>query len=177
MEAMEYVALLRGINVGTSVKVRMADLKVLFEQAGCSAVSTYINSGNVCFAAAADRAELAAAMELKLRQHSGVDIRVLVKTKAEICRIAAAIPAGWLNDSRQKTDVAYLFDTVDQAGLLETLPVKREFVQLLQVEGALIWNVQRDMYHKSQLNKLASHRLYQEMTVRNVNTARYLASC
>ena len=46
---MDYIALLRGINVGSSVKINMKELKTLFEQCGFSNVSTYINSGNVIF--------------------------------------------------------------------------------------------------------------------------------
>jgi uncharacterized protein (DUF1697 family) len=46
---MQYVALLRGINVGKSVQVPMKDLKSLFEKLGFTEVSTYLNSGNVIF--------------------------------------------------------------------------------------------------------------------------------
>ena len=44
---MKYIALLRGINVGKSVKVNMSELKKIFEKLGFSNVSTYINSGNI----------------------------------------------------------------------------------------------------------------------------------
>ena len=46
---MDYIALLRGINVGNSVKINMKELRTLFEQCGFSNVLTYINSGNVIF--------------------------------------------------------------------------------------------------------------------------------
>ncbi|MCC6525664.1 MAG: DUF1697 domain-containing protein, partial [Polyangiaceae bacterium] len=41
----EHVALLRGINVGGKNKLPMKELVPLFEQAGCRAVRTYIQSG------------------------------------------------------------------------------------------------------------------------------------
>lgn len=44
---MRYLALLRGINVGTSGRIRMDALKHLLEDAGFSDVVTYIQSGNV----------------------------------------------------------------------------------------------------------------------------------
>ena len=44
-----YVALLRGINVGGANTVSMATLKAIFEKLGFINVSTYINSGNVIF--------------------------------------------------------------------------------------------------------------------------------
>ena len=44
-----YVALLRGINVGGKNIVRMADLRTAFEDGAYTAVSTYIQSGNVLY--------------------------------------------------------------------------------------------------------------------------------
>lgn len=46
---MQYVALLRGINVGGKNKVSMKDLKTCFNKAGFPDAITYINSGNVIF--------------------------------------------------------------------------------------------------------------------------------
>ena len=54
-----YVALLRGVNVGGKNKLPMADLRDIFTAAGCAAVQTYIQSGNVVFKAAPDLAERA----------------------------------------------------------------------------------------------------------------------
>ncbi len=44
-----YIALLRGINVSGQKKIKMADLKALFEKLNFSNVRTYIQSGNVIF--------------------------------------------------------------------------------------------------------------------------------
>ena len=44
-----YIALLRGINVGGNRKIRMADLREIFAEAGCADVASYIQSGNVVF--------------------------------------------------------------------------------------------------------------------------------
>ena len=46
-----HVALLRGINVGGNNKVPMADLRAVVASLGHTAVSTYIQSGNVLFTA------------------------------------------------------------------------------------------------------------------------------
>ena len=45
----QYVALLRGINVGGNNLIKMADLKACFEAQGFGNVATYIQSGNVLF--------------------------------------------------------------------------------------------------------------------------------
>jgi hypothetical protein len=44
-----YIALLRGINVGSRNRVAMADLRRLTEALGHTEVATYIQSGNVLF--------------------------------------------------------------------------------------------------------------------------------
>lgn len=173
---MKYIALLRGINVGNSAKVNMKELKARFEEAGFRGVSTYINSGNVFFESDGDRQELRALVEKMLFERTGSEIKVLIKTKAEIIEIAESIPAGWTNDEAQKTDVAYLFEPIDRENIVDDLPIRREFVNVLYAKGALLWNVRREDYHKSQINKIISHAMYKDMTVRNVNTARYLAS-
>lgn len=44
-----YIAFLRGINVSGKNKMAMKELVVLCERLGCTAVQTYIQSGNVIF--------------------------------------------------------------------------------------------------------------------------------
>ena len=46
-----HIALLRGINVGGHHKLPMKELAAMFAAAGCDAVRTYIQSGNVVFEA------------------------------------------------------------------------------------------------------------------------------
>ncbi len=48
-KTMNHVSLLRGINVSGQKKIKMADLRDLFEQMGFPGARTYIQSGNVVF--------------------------------------------------------------------------------------------------------------------------------
>ncbi len=43
------ISLLRGINVSGQKKIKMAELKMLYQSLGLDAVTTYIQSGNVVF--------------------------------------------------------------------------------------------------------------------------------
>ncbi|WP_147635132.1 DUF1697 domain-containing protein [Treponema pectinovorum] len=174
---MDYIALLRGINVGNSVKISMKELKASFEQCGFSNVSTYINSGNVIFESEDDKNTVTENIEKALHITIGNEIKVLLKTKNEIAKIADAIPNDWQNNDEQKTDVAYLFESIDDENIINELPVKKEYIKLIYVKGALIWNVHRKDYSRSHINKIISHKAYKDMTIRNVNTARYLAKC
>lgn len=81
----------------------------------------------------------------------------------------------WKNDSEQKTDVAYLFSEIDSRKTIDEFPIKKEFIDMKYVKGAIIWNVKRKDYNRSHLNKIISLKQYQLMTIRNVNTARHLA--
>ncbi|MFA6213754.1 MAG: DUF1697 domain-containing protein [Candidatus Micrarchaeia archaeon] len=172
---MRYVALLRGINVGGNRKVEMKRLKALFESLGYSGVSTYINSGNVVFESGKKHDGICKELALGMKKEFGFDIQTLVKTEKEMKGIADAIPKQWQNDSAQKTDVAYLFREIDSAKTIDGLPVKKEYIDIRYAPGAIFWNVERKNYNKSHLNKIISHPLYKMMTVRNVNTARFLA--
>ena len=75
-----------------------------------------------------------------------------------------------------QTYVAYLFSDVDTPGLVSDLPVRFEFMSIFYTRGAIIWNIRREDYNRSQITKIAGHSAYGRMTTRNVNTARKLAA-
>jgi uncharacterized protein (DUF1697 family) len=89
-----HVALLRGINVGGNNKVPMAELRVLVAGLGHTDVSTYIQSGNVLFTAAADADSVALgrAMTEAIAAKFGVHSPVVVLTREELAGIHAANP-------------------------------------------------------------------------------------
>jgi uncharacterized protein (DUF1697 family) len=169
-----YIALLRGINVGKQRRVEMKRLKALFESWGYTKVFTYINSGNVIFESDQKRTDIRKKTETNLKKEFGFDIPTLVKTEQEIKNIANALPKEWQNDSTQRSDVAYLFPEIDSKKTLHKLPIKKEYIEVRYIKGAICWNINRKNYNKSQLNKLIGHKIYQLMTIRNINTARNL---
>jgi uncharacterized protein (DUF1697 family) len=173
---LKYVALLRGINVGKGARVPMKTLKDLLEGLGLSGVVTYLNSGNVLFQSGLSASELTQLIEVELEQAFGEKIPTLVKTSAEMIEIAESIPSEWGSNDGEQTYVAYLFSDVDKPVLLSELPVKRQFMSIFYAPGAIVWNIKRDNYNRSQITKIAGHNSYARMTTRNVNTARKLAA-
>lgn len=161
--------------MGGNKKIEMKKLKSLFESLGYANVSTYINSGNIIFAGKGKQQEIRKKIELNIKKEFGFDVPVIVKTEKEMAKIAEAIPRGWKNDTAQRSDIAYLFPEIDSKKTVDDLPVKKEFIDVRYVKGAILWNINKKNYNKSHLNKIISHKFYQFMTVRNVNTARYLA--
>ena len=172
---MLYVALLRGVNVGGTHRVEMKRLKTLFESLDYRDVETYINSGNILFDAGASIAVVERTLAESIQKEFGFPVPTLVKSRRELQRIARVVPETWLNDKEQKTDVAYLFPAIDTPDIINDLPVKKEYVDVRYTRGALYWNVDRKNLGKSNLSKVAAHPHYRQMTVRNVNTCRYLA--
>jgi uncharacterized protein (DUF1697 family) len=172
---MKYVALLRGINVGGNHRVEMKKLKALFESFGYTHVATYINSGNIVFETPKKKDRIYADLKKGFKKTFGFEVPTLVKTHKEMVTIAKAIPNEWANDTEQRTDVAYLFPEMDSAKIVELLPMQKAYVDIRYVKGAVVWNMTRANYRKSRLDKIISHKSYKYMTIRNVNTARYLA--
>ncbi|MFZ1522559.1 MAG: DUF1697 domain-containing protein [Candidatus Saccharimonadales bacterium] len=172
---MKYIALLRGINVGGNHKVEMKNLKALFESLGFCDVSTYINSGNVIFESKEEQSVVLEKIITCFEKEFDFQIPTLVKTEEEIKAIADAIPDEWQNDTMQRTDVAFLFPEADDPKTIHELPIKKEFMDIRYIKGAIFWNIKRENVYKSMLNKLISHKFYKSMTVRNINTARFLA--
>lgn len=172
---MRYIALLRGINVGGANKISMAELKATFEDAGMTAVSTYINSGNVIFSSDAnDRGHLAAQLEDTVRERSGVVADLQLRDEAEIAAVVEAIPAEWSNNASMKCDVVFLQPDVDDPGILGELGPRPGIEDALYVPGAVIWRVDRANATRSRLTRMVGTPLYSRVTVRNCNTTRKL---
>jgi uncharacterized protein (DUF1697 family) len=172
---MRFVALLRGINVGKSIQVPMKELKFIFEQIGFTNVVTYLNSGNVIFNSIDNKNNVADRINYELENKYGKIIPTLIKTSDEIELIRSAIPNDWENDKTQQTYIAYLFNDVARPELINELPIKKQYIDIRYAHEAIIWNIKRENYNKSQINKIINHPSYLRMTTRNVNTARKLA--
>ena len=84
-----YVALLRGINVGGNKTVPMADLRGLLEELGYEDVQTVLQSGNAVFRA--PKAE-PGRIESAIEDRFGFDVRVLMRTGAELAKVIDGNP-------------------------------------------------------------------------------------
>ena len=176
---MRYVALLRGVNVGGNHRVPKAEFQRVLESLGFRDVVIYINSGNAVFTS--DSAVDANDVQAALETHFGFDIPTLVLPGEQIQAIAAAIPPEWTNDSRQpdksgqKSDVLYLFDDINTPNIIEKLGHNPDIETMRYVDGAVIANITRHNQAKGSLQKLIGTKLYKQVTIRNITTAKKLA--
>jgi uncharacterized protein (DUF1697 family) len=87
------VALLRGINLGAHQKIAMADLRRLLDGLGYEDVRTHLQSGNAVFTSASGKpAALAARISRAIADELGLDVKVLVRTAAEVHAAIEANP-------------------------------------------------------------------------------------
>ena len=93
-----HIALLRGINVGGHRRIKMNDLKLLFESLGFSDVTTYSQSGNVVFTHSLklriknETRILEETISEAILEQFGFGVPVLVKGISEVETILAACP-------------------------------------------------------------------------------------
>ncbi len=88
-----YISLLRGINVGGHKKIKMADLKSLYESLGFEDVNTYIQSGNVVFQSKeTDFDILANSIHNKIKDKYGFEVPITIRQSQDIENIIKTNP-------------------------------------------------------------------------------------
>ena len=111
-----WAALLRGINVGGYRRVPMAELRGLAEELGFGAVGTYVQSGNLrVHRGRRRRRRWPPSLEAALAARFGFEIPVVLRSGAEIERIATRHPFGDRQDDPAKLHVFFLAGDPDPA--------------------------------------------------------------
>jgi uncharacterized protein (DUF1697 family) len=106
-----FVALLRGVNVGKSNRVPMAEFKALLEGLGYTSVSTLLNSGNAVFTSTGrSQAKHAAGIATELQQKLNVTTPVIVKSAAELAEVISTSPINPPEAEHSKYLVAFAAD-------------------------------------------------------------------
>ena len=101
-----YVALLRGINVGTAKRLGMADLRAVFEQLGFTNVRTLLQSGNVVFDS--ESRPVPSAVEASIAKVTGVSPRVLLLSASAFRSIVDANPLREVSVDHSKAVVTFV---------------------------------------------------------------------
>ena len=110
-----YAALLRGINVGGSRKVPMADLRTLMEGLGHDGVRSYLQSGQVVFTAShGDEESLAAELAGAIEKRFGFAVDVIVRDHAYLKAVAENCPFPAAELEGKQLHVTYFSAPVDE---------------------------------------------------------------
>lgn len=176
---MKYGVLLRGVNVGGHRRVSKQDFQSVLESLGFYDVTVYINSGNAVFTT--DQPVDENTVQSALESYFNFSVPTLLLPDAKIIEIAQTIPDDWTNDapkpdkSGYKSDVLYLFDTVNSPDILEQIGYNPDIETMIYLDGAVLTTISRANQARGSLQKLIGTALYSQMTVRNIHTARKLA--
>jgi len=168
----KYLALLRGINVGGNNLIRMADLKACFESMGLSDVTTYIQSGNVVFAAkAGDSARLAAKIEKTLSARFAYAARVVIVTRAELREAVRKAPKGFgAAPDKFRYDVIFLKDPLTPKEAMKAVSVRPGVDAAYAGKRVLYFSRLIERATQSRLARVIGTPAYAFMTIRNWNT-------
>jgi uncharacterized protein (DUF1697 family) len=92
-QAIQYVAFLRGINVGGHGVIKMAEIKRIFESLKFKNVKTILASGNVLFeSTASDPSALTLKVEKRFSEVLGREIGIVLRTFEHLQELAASEP-------------------------------------------------------------------------------------
>ena len=176
-----YIALLRGINVSGQKKIKMAELKTLFEALLFTDVQTYIQSGNVIFMHDNAHPEgLERSIRQKILEKYGFEVAVTVLSPSELRGAIAGNP--FLKDPSidlKRIYVTFLAsrplpEHIETLGSLDYSP------EAYMLDGKVLYFFSPHGYGKAKLNNnYIENKLKLSATTRNwktVNTLMEMAS-
>ena len=167
---MKYISILRGINVSGQKKIKMSDLKSLYELLSFQNVVTYIQSGNAIFdATVKNKVDLKAKIEEAIEEKYKFHVPVEIRTRREIGDIIKSCPFGLVDLVEDGTKVLVTF--------LSSKPSEVRFFDIqkyvvapekLVVRGKEAYLYCPNGYGKSKLsNTFLEHKLGVKATTRN----------
>ena len=158
----KYIALLRGINVGGNTILPMSDLKFICTDIGLKNVRTYIQSGNLIFESELSEIKLKKKLEEALLVKRQKQIPVIIRTIQEMETAIAGNPFPGAEPSQ--TGVMFFAE-----------PVPREISSSITTTGhekTVISGREIYIHYPAGMgrSKLKFPKIFQEGTVRNINT-------
>lgn len=118
------IALLRGINVGSTKRMAMARLRELLEAEGYDDVQTYVQSGNVVVHTSESAPKVAEHIAKVIRTEWDFEVPVITRTRAQLEKIVQLDPLGRGDDDPKRHQVTFFdaklptapFQDLDRSG-------------------------------------------------------------
>lgn len=174
----DFIALLRGINVGGNNIIRMVDLKAGFESMGFQNVRTYIQSGNVIFSSEMDDKEaLTERIEVGLSKLFNYTSRIVLISKKQLKRIVEGAPPEFGQAPElYRYDVLFLKPPMTADEVFGQLPAREGVDRISKGDAVIYYTRLISQASKSKLNKVIGMPVYKQITIRNWNTTLKLLS-
>jgi uncharacterized protein (DUF1697 family) len=148
----------------------MAALRRLLEEAGHEDVRTHLQSGNVLLSSSLAPRKLEAQLERRLAEGLGMDVRVLVRSSAELAKVVAHDPLARVATNPSRYMVSFLSRKLP-ARIAKELETAELAPARLVVHGREIYAWYPDGVQRSPAAKLLDDRkLGVVSTARNWNT-------
>jgi len=171
MSAKQYVALLRGINVGGQNAVSMSDLRDAFEGHGFEDVRTFLNSGNVVFSGDSSPSDLEDEIEEMLEAHLGRPLVVVVRSRRQMQNIVRKAPDGFgQQPDLYHSDVIFLKPPLTVGEAMEQVELREGVDQAWPGTGVIYFARLSARRTESRVNRMMSGPIYQRMTIRSWST-------
>lgn len=172
---MKYVALLRGINVGGKNMIKMIDLRETFEECGFEQVSTFINSGNVLFSSSEDDVTiLDKRISKALKKRFDYSATVVIRSEKEVKQVIDDMPNEWKKENNLRCYIAFIKDGVSPSEVIKELPVNEKVDSLQAGKTILYMSTKMDGLTSSGFTKIIGKKIFQSITIRNINTTKKL---
>lgn len=170
---MKYISLLRGINVGGQKKIKMLDLKSLYDDLGFTHVLTYIQSGNVIFESKDKRAEsIKKTIEAEIEKRFTFSVPVEIKTAAQWNKVLHQFPFTDVDQQENGTKllVTFLSDKLSKPAI-ENLTQYVIAPERLAINDNILYLYCPNGYGKTKLsNTFIEKKLGVSATTRNWKT-------
>ena len=171
-----YISMLRGINVSGQKKIKMADLRALYESLGFLSVQTYIQSGNVVFdSKETDEKRVARSVANAIKYEYGFEVPVVIRNCSDLQKIVKDNPLLRAGDKDiSKLHVTFLSDR-PAASATKKLDAPAVGGEELSVVGREVYLYCPNGYGKSKLtNNFFEKTLSVAATTRNWKTVNTL---
>ena len=153
----------------------MADLKVAVQKCGFTDVGTFIQSGNVIFGSTEKDAEkIAAKIEDTVLKTFNVTSRVVVRSYTQIKKVLDGVPGEWKKENDLRCYLAFVKEPVTAQDVLQEVTLKEGIDSVKVGEGVLYMSTKLEGLTKSGFTKLASKKIYKDLTIRNYTTIKKL---
>lgn len=171
-----YIALLRGINISGKNKIAMSELKTSFLEIGYTAVSTYLNSGNVIFFSDVDDKDtISNTIKSMIKNKFELDIPVFVISQEELEDILNHAPDWWGDSNKEIYDnLIFMFPALSYDEFYNKVgSPKEDYEKVYNYKNAIFWSFSRKNYQKTNWwSKTASSNISDKITIRTANTVK-----
>lgn len=164
-----YIILLRAVNVSGKNIIKMADLRTYLAAAGFSGVQTYIQSGNIILRSGDSPDRLQAQVKQLILEQFGCTVEVFAVTPQQVEQLLHAIP--WQQEMSPSRLFITWLDSTPSPELLASLQAIDHGNEQFEVQGNVLYFYLPDGMAKAKMNNsYFEKKLKVTGTGRNLNT-------